>query len=59
MISRRTAEGLIRAAYEYEELASRLRREGYESHAYAVQAISSSLGNVGRSLLDKIEEERQ
>lgn len=50
----RTAERLIRAAYEFEELATRLRYEGHESHAAGVLEVASQLGKMGRSLRDKL-----
>lgn len=51
----RTAERLSRSAYEFEELAARLRSEGFGSITNEVKAISSSLGNCGRVLYDKLE----
>jgi hypothetical protein len=54
-VTKRTAERLIRAAYDFEELASRLRHEGHESEAGGVQEISSRLGKIGRGLMEKLE----
>ncbi|MDG4856393.1 hypothetical protein [Mesorhizobium sp. WSM4982] len=58
-VTKRTAERLIRAAYEYEHLAACLRHEGHESHANGVLAVASQLGKMGRSLMDKLEGERR
>lgn len=52
-VTRRTAERLIRAAYEYEYLAARLRHEGYVSAGDGVREISRWLGKIGRDMLDK------
>lgn len=54
-LSKRTAEKLIRAAYDYEELASRLAYNGHKYWADSVRPISSSLGKIGRAMLDEIE----
>ena len=53
-ITHRTAERLIKAAYEYEYLASVMRREGLESHADRVKDISSALGDAGRRLSNEL-----
>lgn len=55
MITTRTAERLIRAAYEFEHLAMRLRGEGHDSEGEGVREISSQLGKIGRRLMDKLE----
>jgi len=52
-ITKRTPERLIRAAYDFEHLASNLDHEGYGEEASAVRAAASHLGAVGRSMLDK------
>ena len=52
-ITRRTAERLIRAAYEYEHLAGNLRHEGFDSEAAGVARIASQLGSIGRGLADR------
>lgn len=49
-ITRRTAERLSRAAYDFEYLATRFRADGMDSYANSVAAIASQLGNLGRSL---------
>jgi len=54
-ITLRTAERLVRAAYDYEELATRLRSEGHESHADGLKDVSRKLGDMGRSLERKLE----
>ena len=54
-VTKRTAERLIRAAYEYEAIASRLRDAGHDEIANAVRAASTMLGNSGRALMDKFE----
>lgn len=54
-LSIRTAERLIRAAYDYEELAARLRYDGHEHWAETVKSISSQLGKAGRAMADEIE----
>lgn len=52
---RRLGKRLVRAAYEYEHLSSRMRYDGLDSEANGVNAISSQLGKIGRGLLDKAE----
>jgi hypothetical protein len=56
-ITLRTAERLIRAAYEYEHLAARLRSERHEREGNGIAAIASQLGNIGRALADKLKGE--
>jgi hypothetical protein len=53
-ITLRTAERLSRAAYEFEFLASRLDAEGFKDYASGVRAVSSRLGDMGRSLSEKL-----
>ena len=57
-LSPRTAERLIRAAYDYEELANRLKHDGHNYFADSVRAISSQLGVAGRTMLDAIEAQK-
>jgi hypothetical protein len=57
-ITIRTAERLIRAAYEHEHLATRLRYEGHENEANGVATIASQLGRIGRGLAEKLEGNR-
>ncbi|WP_457302369.1 hypothetical protein [Phyllobacterium sp. P5_D12] len=46
----RTAERLIRSAYDFEELAGRLRSEGHERYADGIKDISRKLGDMGHNL---------
>lgn len=55
MTNKRTAERLIRAAYEYEALAQRMIADGFESEGNGVAHIASRLGDIGRSLMDVLE----
>lgn len=54
-VDKRTAEKLIRAAYDFEIVAARLRLSGHEHIANAVADTSARLGQSGRSLLDALE----
>ena len=49
-----TGHRLVRAAYEYEHLASVMRSEGHDAEASGVLAIAGQLGKIGRGLLDKM-----
>lgn len=51
----RTAQRVAKLAYEIEDLARRLRYDGHESYAAGILAVSRSLGNIGRSMLDTAE----
>lgn len=53
-LSRRTAERLIRAAYDFEDLAGRLREDGHERFADYVKSISRDLGDCGRKMEQEI-----
>ena len=55
MITRRTAERLCRDAYDYEDLAARLRAAGYDSEANSISEIASRFGRIGRGLMEKLE----
>lgn len=52
-ITKRTAERLIRAAYEYEALAASLNAEGFGDFGRGVEDIASRLGKIGRGLADR------
>ena len=54
-ITLRTAERLVRAAYDYEQLAAVFRSEGHDSMAEGVQNVSRRLGDMGRSLERQLE----
>jgi hypothetical protein len=54
-ITKRTAERLHRAAYEYEDLASRFRAEGFSFEANSIASIASDLGHIARQLDRKLE----
>ena len=54
-ITVRTAERLIRAAYNMETLSARLRAAGFGMHADSIQQIASMLGDTGRDLFDNLE----
>ena len=54
-ITKRTPKRLIRLAYDLEHLASNLRAEGFDSIAETVLHCSGTLGDVGRSLDDKLD----
>lgn len=49
-VTRRTADRLQRAAFEYEYLAGVFRAEGYDSKASSLREIASRLGEIGRDL---------
>lgn len=51
----RSGERLVRLAYDLEELASRLRRDGEQGFADGVKALSSRSGDVGRTMISKAE----
>lgn len=53
-VTRRTAERLIRAAYEYEHLAHNFRHEGWDDEAGGLNEIASRLGKMGRRLADQL-----
>lgn len=53
-ITERTAERLVRLAYELEQLAGTLTREGHESIGGGVRQISSDVGLMGRRLFDDL-----
>lgn len=47
----RTAERLIRAAYDFQAVAARLREAGREREANGVRECASRLGAIGRGML--------
>lgn len=50
-VTRRTAERLIRAAYEFEHFAAMIREDGeHDALADGVAGVARSLGRLGRSL---------
>ena len=49
-VTKRTAERLIRAAYDFEELANRMKAEGYGDFGRGIEDIARRLGNIGRDL---------
>lgn len=51
----RTAERLIRLAYDMANLANRLEHEGHGQEGEGLRAISKRLGNIGRGLVDKLD----
>ena len=53
-ITERTGERLIRLAHEMEDLANRLKDEGYGDSQADVRRVSTALGRAGRELLDVI-----
>lgn len=54
-VTTRTADGLRRQAYELEYLAKRLRADGFDDEAAGVLKTSSTLGDIGRRLAEKLE----
>lgn len=54
MITRRTGERLCRDAYEYEDLAARLRAAGFDKEANGVSEIARQCGRIGNAVLDKL-----
>lgn len=57
-ITRRTAERLHRAAYEYEYLAASLRAEGWASEAEGVKEVSRRLGAIARNMDERFNKPR-
>lgn len=58
-VGARQAEKLIRAAYDFEAMSARLRAAGFDSIASGVRAVSSELGDLGRSLERTLGERRR
>ncbi len=54
-VTARTGERLVRAAYDFEALASRMAAEGWSHDAEAVRAAARHLGNAARNLLDEFD----
>ena len=52
--NRRTAERLIRLAYDLEDLAAKMRDDGYDHEAGAVKAASKGCSAAGHAILDKL-----
>jgi hypothetical protein len=49
-ITKRTAERLHRAAYDFEALAARFRSDGLDYYANSIKHMSSNLGELARRL---------
>lgn len=48
----RTAERLIRLAYDLEQVAARLNAHGHDRYGYGVKDLASKAGRLGRDILD-------
>lgn len=53
-ITNRTVERLTRAAYDFADLAARLRAEGFINQANAVEGASKSLRAAGDSIAERL-----
>lgn len=57
-ISARTGERLVRMAFEVEQLANRLREDGFEREAHGLSAAMDALRFAGDRVLEKRSDKR-
>lgn len=54
-ITRRTAERLIRAGHEYDDLAATMRAEGHLEEGDLLESLGARLNGLGHELMTKLE----
>lgn len=59
MITKRTAERLMRAAYDFGDLAMRLKAEGYAMEGNSIEEVASILHKIGGKLDSALDRKRQ